>query len=480
MKNNSSLAYNICLIIGDALALLAAFVAAYILRVTISHTPTSAQVYAHTYLAVFITLLPFFLVIFALLGLYNDKNYENRFSEFGRLLVGSFISVLFVISYSYIANVQVFPARLVTLYGFLLAFLFVLLFRTIARGVRKEFFSYGMGINNALIVGDTRLTRELLDSLADTKITGYRVVGVVGGVKHPLKSQTVGHLLYPSFEDAIGHMKVSKLHAIIQTELYADQNKNDEILNYAQQHHIDYRFVPGNSELFVGKIDVELFHSIPMIAVHQTALIGWGRVVKRLFDIVISVIGLILASPIFLLVAVTMKLFDRGPIFFKQARLTRYNQEFQVYKFRTVKTKYNGLTPEEAFTKMGKPELIEAYRANADYLPNDPRFTPFSRFMRRLKLDELPQLINVLHGDISLVGPRALVPQELNVYKKRHTILAVKSGLTGLAQISGRSDISFEERRTLDIFYVQNWSFWGDIVILIKTISVVLFQRGTR
>jgi lipopolysaccharide/colanic/teichoic acid biosynthesis glycosyltransferase len=165
-------------------------------------------------------------------------------------------------------------------------------------------------------------------------------------------------------------------------------------------------------------------------------------------------------------------------VFFRQVRLTRFNQEFMVFKFRTQYAKYDGTTPEQAFELMGKPELATRYRENGDFLEVDPRVTPLGHFLRRTSLDELPQLLNVVRGDISLVGPRALIPEELALYAKRHAILSVKSGLTGLAQVSGRRDISFDERRKLDLFYVQNWSFWNDLVILVKTVWIVLFHKG--
>src|SRR5437868_13324472 len=136
MKNNASLIYSVCLIIGDALALTLAFTVAYILRVSLSHEPLSATVHAHTYIEILTSLLPFWILIFGLLGLYNARVYEKRFSELGRLIIGSFIGILFVISYSYMTNTAIFPARLVTVYGFGLAFVGVFLFRTVARGVR--------------------------------------------------------------------------------------------------------------------------------------------------------------------------------------------------------------------------------------------------------------------------------------------------------------------------------------------------------
>src|SRR5579884_7352 len=161
MKNNASLIYNVCLIICDGLAITVAFTIAYILRVSLSHEPLSANVHAHTYIAILTSLLPFWILIFALLGLYNMRIYEKRFSELGRLLVGSFIGILFIISYSYLTNTAIFPGRLVTIYGFLLAFFFALFFRSLARGIRRELFGYGLGINNVLLVGDTLTTHRL-------------------------------------------------------------------------------------------------------------------------------------------------------------------------------------------------------------------------------------------------------------------------------------------------------------------------------
>lgn len=478
MKNNASIAYSICLVVGDFVALLAAFAVAYILRVSLDHTPVSDHIQALTYIGALATLLPFFILVFALLGLYDAHIHERRFSEFGRLLAGNFIGLLAVISYTYLANVQIFPARLVVLYGLVLAFCFTLLLRTLARGVRRTLFNFGVGIERVLIVGDTVLTQALIDALRDTAATGYRVVGVVGCAKYPLDKKL--HIkCFDNFNEAIDKLG-PELHTIVQTELFPDVAKNDEVLVYAQEHHLNYRFVPGNSESFVGNIEAELFHSIPVIAVHQTALTGWGRVVKRITDVVLSLVAIVLASPIMLVAAVAIKLTDGGPVFFRQARLTRGDRQFRVFKFRSENLTYSGLTPEAAFAKMGKPELAIVYRQNGDKIANDPRKTPFGRFMLKTSIDELPQLFNVFLGDISLVGPRALIPQELAVYKKRHVILSVKSGITGLAQVSGRRTISFDERRRLDLYYVQNWSFWSDLIIMIRTAWIVLLRKDTE
>lgn len=473
MKNNVSLIYNVFLVLGDFFALVAAFVGAYVLRVTIDARPLIEAVPARSYLGVFLALLPFWIIIFAMLGLYDNNIYEKRFAEIGRLLMGSFIGLLFVIGYNFFSAKPILPARLVPIYGFILAFLFLVIFRNLARFIRTMLFKYNFGITNLLVVGENNVTEELVKTLHDSKLSGYHIVGVVGGDDNTLNLAYPVHV-YNSFASACETVGARNIHSVVQTELYPQNSKNNEVLEYAQANHIAYRFIPGNTELFVGNIDVELFRSsIPVIAVHQTALLGWGRIVKRLFDLLVGTVLLIIALPFTVIIATFEILFGHGSIFFRQTRLTRFNHEFRVFKFRTQYQKYDGTTPEQAFKMIGSPELAEKYRENGDFLPKDPRVTPLGRLLRKTSLDELPQLFNVIKGDISLVGPRALIPQELSVYAKRHAILSVKSGLTGLAQVSGRKNISFDERRQLDMYYVQNWSFWFDLVILAKTVRVI-------
>jgi exopolysaccharide biosynthesis polyprenyl glycosylphosphotransferase len=475
MKNNASFLYSFCLVILDFLALLIAFVGAYIIRVKIDNRPVFEFVSARSFFAVFFVLAIFWVIILALLGLYNNAIYEKRFKEFGRLLVGSFVGLLFILSVAYVSKKTIFPTRLVPAYGFLIALCLLIIFRNIARFIRTRLFRYGIGINNLLIVGHSKSVEELLDLFGDLS-SGYRVIGVAGyrGNVHKIRS-------FANFDEAIKHLQANNINSIIQAEFYASPSKNNQILEYAQQNHISYRFIPGNTELFVGNIDVELFRSsIPMIAVNQTALNGWGRIVKRLFDLAITIPLMIILIPVYLIITLLIFISDFGAPFFSQKRVTRYGRIFTIYKFRTIKKKFNGLSPEQAFESMGKPELIKQYRENGDQLPKDPRISSLGRFLRITSLDEIPQLWNVIKGDVSLVGPRALVPEEIKLATNKHHIVSVKSGLTGLAQVSGRKDISFEERRKLDVYYVQNWSFWFDLVIIAKTFRIVINGRGAK
>lgn len=475
MRNNTQLVYRLVLVVGDFLTLIAAFFAAYVLRVKYDDRPLIQQIPAETYIYAILIVLPLWILIHGAIGLYSKNVYENRFSELGKLVLGSVLGVLAVLGYDFIIEENLFPARLVVVYGFLLGLGFLVVFRTLVRFIRRVLFSYGIGITNLLVVGSGRATEKIIEQFIDSKATGYKIIGSVG--EKPILPDIP---MFRSIEE-LSHKFKTQVHSIIQTKLYKDDEMNSAVLNYAQANHIEYRFIPGNSELYSGNIEVELFREIPVITVHQTALIGWGQIVKRLFDLIFGSLLIVVVTPILLLVIMLQKITEpKGEVFLRQKRLTQFNRSFVVFKFRSHKTKYNGMRPEEAFEKMGKPNLAKEYRRNGDFLQDDPRISGLGKFLRITSLDELPQLFNVVRGDISLVGPRALIPEELEQYHEKHHILSVKSGMTGLAQVSGRRNLSFEERRKLDVYYVQNWSFWLDIVILLRTLRAVIGGSGAK
>jgi len=295
MRHGLAIIYNVILLVSDFLALIAAFALAYFIRVELDDRPLLEPVSAFGYAAVISVLLLFWLAVYAILGLYNTDKYENRIKEFLLLFIGSFIGILFLISTEYVINRTIFPARLVMVYGFSFAFLLTLLFRTLIRIFWRQLFIRGKADTHVLLVGSSLITKELAHSLSDPR-GGYRVVGIVGD-----KRVTVAHTdprkRFVSFDEAVQKLKNTRIHSIIQTELYADAARNDAIVTYAQNNHIAYRFVPGNSSIFNGKLDLNLFAGIPTIDVHQTELTGWGRTFKRLFDVIGGVIFLLIAAP---------------------------------------------------------------------------------------------------------------------------------------------------------------------------------------
>lgn len=472
MKQNFSFIYKIALIAGDAFGLILGFTLAYILRVSLDPRPIATPVKALTYISLIIILLPLWLGIFYLLGLYNKRVYSKRPKEASRLLVGALSGVLLLVTFDFFSPEVLFPAKLVPIYAVLSCFIVLWIIRTLMRALRLSLHHHNYGVVRVLLVGNSDATYYLAKYLHNNIQSGYRVVGVVANKKHVYEKMYSKQL--QSLATAITSCKP---HAIIQT----DSTDLTKVYNLAIENHLDYQFIPSHEALFTAKHSVELLGAFPLINVYTTPLIGWGQLVKRIMDIVLSALALIVTSPLIVIIALITKVSDpRSKVVFKQPRLSRFKKTVNIYKFRSHKRKYNGLSPEEAFTKMGKPELTKKYREDGDFLKDDPRITRLGHFLRRTSLDELPQLFNVLRGDISLVGPRALVPSELENYEFKSLILSVKSGLTGLAQISGRRDISFEERRKIDMYYVQNWSVLLDLQIIIRTIFMVISGRGAK
>lgn len=478
MPTRNTKFYSLILILADFVVLLAAFTAAYIARVQLDDRPLIAPVYAVDYLWTALTILPFWILIFALIGLYQANIYNRRLAEWSRIAIGCFIGVLFIIGWEYVSQEQLFPARLVVVYVMIGSVLLVILEREIIRAFRTLMYRFGRGISRVLIIGNSEATRDIAQSIADTPRTGYQVVAVAGPKRFVSVESGVRH--FANVDDALENIDNLRVTTIIQTDLYDSESRNQRILAAAQIRHIQYNFIPGEPEFYTGKNTVDVFMGYPLITVHQTPLVGWGEIVKRIFDTVVSFILIVLLSPLFLLLYILQKIFNPGPAFYISKRLSRFSDPIDLIKFRSMGAKYGKKDAAEEFREMGREDLAREYEVNRK-VENDPRITRFGKFLRDTSLDELPQLFNVLKGDLSLVGPRPILPQEVKFGKSRAALLhSVRSGVTGLWQVSGRSNLSFEERIELELYYAQNWSFWLDVKILLKTIGVVLRKTGAK
>lgn len=470
MKNHDNI-FRLSLLVLDCFALIAAFTVAYVLRISLDPRPFHLEIRALEFLTTIITLLPLWVILFYFFGLYKHGVYTHPIRESGRVALAAIFGIMMMITFSFFTNNPLFPAKLVAIYALIASFLIILTLRVSANLFRIWLLSKNIGTKNVIIVGSSELTASLSSFLSSHPSGGFNIVGIVA--RNEFIPSSLTSLKISSVSSGLTRLPVD---AIIQTT-HENIGKNYAL---AAEKYLEFYQAPTFEGLFTARHSIELFDASPLIRIHATPMKGYGRIVKRLTDISVGSLGLVLASPIMLIVALAVKLTDpAGPIFMRgkqQTRLTRYNRPFKVYKFRSHYAKFDGKKDEEVFEMIGRPELIHEYRANGDKLDHDFRVTPVGRFIRRFSLDELPQLINVVKGDISLVGPRALVPHELKQYDRKHTLLAVKSGLTGLAVVSGRRSISFDERRRLDLYYVQNWSLWLDISIIIKT-AFVIFKK---
>ncbi len=474
MQRKSDYILRLALIIGDAVMLILSFAAAYAIRVHIDPRPYVFESQLLEFVITTLWVLPVLLIILAVLGLYKKSFImgKSRLSEIGRLFVAAILSVSALIVYDFFTGDNLFPVRVMALSSVALCFVFLVMERFLVRFVAKQIFRKDYGTKRVLIIGNHKNTEYLADYITSTPESGYRLAGVVASKKYIPKD--LKEKQYSSLKDAL---KKVRADVIFQT----DEKSTEYVYRQAIQRHLLYYFVPSETALSSHFGELELVGNTPAVLVKLTPLSGGMAAIKRAFDICFSLVALIIAAIPMLIVFIIQKILDiRHSAFYVDERLTRYNRKFKCYKFRSMKAEYSGMTAEEAFIKMGKPELIKPYRKNGDYMKNDPRITKFGHFIRATSLDELPQLFNILKGDISLIGPRALLPGELRDYGDRSLILAVKSGLTGFAQVSGRRDISFEERRSLDIYYVMNWSLILDLSIFFKTIATVLKRDGAK
>ena len=470
MKKEPGLLYRIALVVGDAVAIIFAYAFAYYFRVHIDPRPFYFEAAIRDFVKIIFCLWPMWFIINASLGLYRKSVIERKYASVGRLFLASVIGIMAIISYDYLTNADIFPVRTIAIYAALFCFLSLIIIRTCIKVFRRAIFRRNYALMRVLVVGNSENTRQLLMGISPE--SGFKAVGVVAKDKYVPEEWRQRQ--YENIDEAIRRLRPD---AIFHAEA-----KDIEVINKkAIDHHVLYYYSPAEDSVITLSGRVDFIAGVPIILIRTTPLTGAARIYKRFMDIVIGSLMTIVALPFMIVIYIIQKIIEpRSPAIYRDTRLTQFNREFPLLKFRSIKQEYSGLTPEEAFTKMGKPELIDKYRAGGDYIKNDPRYTKFGSLLRKTSLDELPQLFNVLKGDISLIGPRALQPIELRNYGDRGIILSVKSGLTGLAQVSGRRNISFGERRALDIYYVQNWTPSMDVQIFFRTIAAVLAHVGAK
>jgi exopolysaccharide biosynthesis polyprenyl glycosylphosphotransferase len=395
--------------------------------------------------------------IFAWERMYSlKKSYRFR-KELRRMLTMTGAAYTVIILYFFLVGVHFF-SRFILGVSFVLAIFFMLLFRLILRIVQHALWRRKIGLRRVLFIGEGAVLNQLHGIWKEA--LGFQLIGkLTDGEK---KSEDSLKVLGTSADLE----QVVKQYGIDEVVQVSSAKNSAGIVEFCQLNYIEYRFVPDMLEVQRTNTEIDFVQEIPIITLRSSAIDGWAKVVKRVMDVFGASIGLILLSPVFLLIALGIKLNDKGPIFYKSRRVSR-NTEFYMWKFRSMVVNADKL----------KQELLAQNRREGPLfkIENDPRVTRFGRFLRKTTLDELPQLWNVLKGELSMVGPRAHLPEEVAQYEKHHRkVLAIKAGVTGLAQISGRSKLDFEKEVKLDVYYAENWSFWMDIRILFQTFGVLL------
>lgn len=420
----------------------------------------------------FVTLASLGLIfIFALDGMYRMRS-RNLGRDFRKIAFLVAAWLLLLTAYFFFRR-EFFFSRLALVYVGILSTAFIVAGRILIRFFQRIFWQAGIGVTKALIIGTNPNSLVLGNFLAANPRFRFAGFVEVGKLPHAFPKNPIGEIT--DLEKIVKRREISE---IILASRKLSHDKMRELLAFCRVNHLNFSFVPDLLEVPQKNVEVDTVAGIPLISLRPTPLNGWGRVGKRIFDFLGSIFFLILTTPIWLVTAIAIKLDSRGPIFFtrkddgsKVVRVGKHGKNFWFVKFRSMRAKSDSL-------RYSRELAAQNTRKNSPLvkIENDPRITHVGKFIRKYSIDELPQLLNVLTGKMSLVGPRPHLPEEVAKYRPHHRrVLGIKPGITGLGQISGRSDLDFEEEIALDTWYIENWSIWLDLKILRKTVGVVLF-----
>ena len=338
-------------------------------------------------------------------------------------------------------------------------------FHIVVRRVLQAWRTKGKNTRYALIVGSGPAAYSILDKINKNPQLGYKVIGYIAPEINGLCIPYLGD--YSSLTEVLNNKVVD--FAVITAQL-SDEGVQ-ECLQLLDTMGKTVTILLDDIVQKVSRSRPIDFGGLPMVAYDAHKKKPWQLLCKRLLDVIIAGLGLLISSPFFLVFAITIKLTSKGPVFFVQERVGLNGRKFNMYKFRSMV-----VNAEELKEKL---KHLNEMSGPVFKITNDPRVTSIGKFLRKTSLDELPQLINVLNGDMSLVGPRPPLPSEVNMYDAKHRKrLSVNPGITCIWQISGRNEIDFEQWMEMDERYIDNWTIWKDVGILIKTVPVVLSKKG--
>jgi len=446
----SELFFTILLIPVDIAMILLAFILAYKMRLSFEIVPI---IYVEPFAAYFKLILwtmPIWTLVFAMNGLYSTER-RGVAREFGKIVVSVSAAIALLTVGIFLGRIFFF-SRLIIGMSWILAIVLVLFGRYFILFVQRYLYRSGIGIHRVIVIGHNGGTKSLARQLNENKNLGFRIVKII---------------------DREGCTKIAEIvkrnpcDEILIADVEMGQREIECMANFCHLNNLGFKMIPNLFLVQSSHTNIQTLAGVPILEFKRSPLDGWGRILKRLFDLIFGFIFFMLVSPIMLIVALAIKLTSKGPVLFRQERVG-LEKNFIFYKFRTMKE--------------GSEKEHQAYikkYGNMFKLANDPRVTSVGKFLRKTSLDELPQFLNVLKGDMSLIGPRPPMPEEVQRYtafQKRR--LGVKPGMTGLWQVSGRSDLSFDEWVRLDAYYIEHWSLWLDFVIFLKTIWIVIRGRG--
>lgn len=450
------LVISILLIPVDYAMIVAAGLASYFLRyqdVITQVRPVFFNVSLESFLPLMLLIALLGVVVFAWSGLYKISTTVALGAEFRKLFFGVSTMLLIVIITVFFRR-EVFSSRFIIITAWILAILFTFFGRLIIYWIKGKILTHSKLGYNVAMIGSGPAARAISNYYQANPHLGRKIIKEIEHLHDNAREQ---------LEKIHEEKHIDEL-LVIST----DSETMEWATNFSNDFQVTLKYLATYQQSQLINFHILSIGGYPVLEVDKTPLEGWGRIVKRALDIIFSLLVLIVLSPVFLIVAVLIAVDSPGPIIIKLQRVGQSGKIFSVYKFRSMIRDAQSL----------KNELLK-FNERSDgplfKMQDDPRITRVGRWLRRSSLDELPQFWNVLKGDMSIVGPRPHEPQEVSQYVRPYRkLLTVKPGITGAAQISGRSRLRFEDEAQLDLLYIEKWSILADLRIIVKTPKAIL------
>ena len=464
----TALLFTIILLPLDFLMLILAAISAYTMRVGSFVTEIRPVIYTlkpDEYLFYSILIAILWLFIFAFAGLYRIERRKLN-EELSKIFLACSTGILVIIVAIFIKR-ELFSSRFIILAVWGFSILYVTIGRLVIYEIQKSLLKKGIGSKKIILIGQHKNTQAIAADIQDNPVLGYQIIKI-----------------FPSFNEQVKNeiLQLSKneeLDEIIQADPNLDRQTILDLIDFTEANHIVFKFTADIYRTKTSRLEIDTLAGLPIFEIKKTKLDGWGRIYKRIFDIIASLIFILITSPIMIITAIAIKFNSKGPVFFSKkddgspvVRIGQGGKPFKYFKFRSMIDRSDSLRYSEALKKQ------DIRQGPLTKFKDDPRITRVGKFIRKYSIDELPEFFLILTGKLSLVGPRPHYPEEVAEYKDYHKrVLDIKPGITGMAQISGRSDLSFDDEVKLDTYYIENWSMWLDLQILFKTPKVVLFPK---
>ena len=422
------------------------------------------------YRGVTLVLVPIWLFVFASFGLYQFKHLFNGMREYALVFNSCTLGMMLLILYVFFTEENIARGWLVLSWVFISGSVMVgrFSFRRFMQHMRAR----GRFLTTVILVGSCEETKAIVKQLKDNEKAGIWIAGVIDDNLDP-GTEFIRGVPVLGATDAISSLV--RTYGVQEIILASNALPREKLLQlfetFGAAEHITLRLSSGLYELMTTGVEVQEVGNVPLLSINKVRLTGADVIMKGMLDLVVSGMVLLFLWPVMLLIAIAVKLDSSGPVFYRRRGVGVSGKPFYALKFRTMYV--------DADERLARdPVLRQQFEKNFK-LKDDPRITKVGQFLRRTSLDELPQIFNVFMRQMSLVGPRMITQEELIRYGRwRMNLSTVKPGITGLWQVSGRSDVSYEERVMLDMHYIRNYSIWLDLHLLYQTIPAVLKGRG--